>query len=119
VSPDSAGITGARYPAKGLLQFLALAKAAKSQFPGEFDFQLVGRLHTDYQYLAGEIEEEATDRKVPEEVLSRGDFVARLRELDFALFLFQGVYYELTASGVLVDCIALNLPVISTENGPG
>jgi|GEM_PF-1449516 hypothetical protein len=116
VSPIRLGLLGLATPQKGLLQFLALAKAAKSQFPGEFDFQLVGRLHTDYQYLAGEIEE-ATDRKVPEEVLSRGDFVARLRELDFALFLFQGVYYELTASGVLVDCIALNLPVISTENG--
>lgn len=113
--PVRVGLLGLATPQKGLLNFLALAREARDSYPGEFDFELVGRLHQDYQHLAGEVEE-VSGRSVPQGVLSREEFLTRLARLDYALFLFEGGYYQFTPSGVLVDCIAMNLPVISTSS---
>lgn len=112
VKPIRLGLLGLATPQKGLLNFMSLAREAQLNFPGEFEFELIGRLHEDFRYLKEECEQ-LTCAPLSDGVLSREEFVERIAHLDFALFLFAGGHYDLTASGVLVDCMALEVPVIA------
>lgn len=115
IKPIKIGFLGLATPQKGLLNFLSMARTAARRFPGDFEFELIGRLHDDYRYLKRECEQ-WTHHPVTDKVLSRKSFINRVSGLDFAVFLFDGKHYDLTASGVLVDCMALGLPVIARPN---
>lgn len=107
-APLSVGLLGLATPQKGLLPFVELAEA----FQGRPDvrFELVGRLHTDIP--------EDVSRRIraccpPTAVrLPRDEFVRRVGALTFAAFFFDLEHYGLTASGVLLDCIAMGIPVL-------
>lgn len=43
-------------------------------------------------------------------------FVERARRLTYGAFFFDGEHYSLTASGVLLDCIALGIPLLGCRH---
>ncbi|MCK8516790.1 hypothetical protein M0534_10725 [Methylonatrum kenyense] len=109
------GLLGLCSPQKGLFRFLEMAKYARESGYDDLRFEIVGRLHEDVvdasrNYLA------YLDRWPSCERIPRGEYVDAVRNLDLAAFLFQGKYYELTASGVLLDCIALGVPLLAMDS---
>lgn len=110
--PVRIGLLGLATPQKGLLHFLRLAKAFSGR---EIAFELVGRVHQSYrQQLTSELH--YLDSMPVEAPLPRAEFVARIKRLSYAAFFFDGNHYSLTASGVLLDCIALGIPLLGRRH---
>jgi hypothetical protein len=112
LNPLSIGMLGLATPQKGLLVFLGLAKEFNG---GNIDFELVGRIHQDYRF-GTRFELQYLKSPVAIDPIPRAEFVARLKQLSYAAFFFDGDYYSLAASGVLLDCIALGIPLVARRH---
>lgn len=109
------GLLGLCTPQKGLFRFLRLAKYAHDNGVSGVRFEIVGRLHEDSVSAARPFmnylwRQPSADR-VP-----RHEFVRSVSILDYGAFLFEGNHYEMTASGVLLDCVGLGVPLVKSEN---
>jgi len=102
------GLLGLCTPQKGLLRFLALAKHFSAS---GFRFDIVGRIHEDFQKTV-EADLRYLCKKPSMLPLGRAEFTHCVSELHYAAFFFSGGHYSLTASGVLLDCIALGIPIV-------
>lgn len=106
------GLCGLLTPQKGLAQMIMLAELFETR---AVNFHLHGRLHQQLQNNdAGTYKAFATKPCV--ERIKRQEFVERMASLDLGAFFFTGSYYELTASGVLLDYMALGLPLFGYKN---
>lgn len=107
-SPIELGIVGVATRAKGFDIFVRLARNLAESAPGRLRFNVVGRVHPDFA---------ATDltclaAPVGFDDLRRADFVARLKRLHYVCLPFQGGYYEMGASGAVLDAITFRKPLI-------
>jgi len=106
--PLTIGLLGLATPQKGLFRFLELAEMLQSK---DVHFVIAGRIHASFQ------EAVASRLKVLEfrpktGPMPRSVFRQRLEQITYAAFFFEGKHYTLTASGVLLDCIAMGIPLL-------
>jgi glycosyltransferase involved in cell wall biosynthesis len=112
--PVKIGLLGLCTPQKGLNVFLDLARKLADS-PARIEFHVVGRIHEQFaertlafmRYLSGQ------PSQAP---LPRAEFVRGAAALHYAAFFFDGGHYAATASGVLLDCIALGIPLIGRRH---
>lgn len=113
--PIRVALLGLATPQKGLRVFLDLARTMHERHPGVAEFHLVGRVHADCVSLAADHACYLHTRPASDS-LPRADYRAALGSMDYACFFFEGRHYEMTASGVMLDCMALGLPVIGRHS---
>lgn len=112
--PLQIGFLGLGTKQKGIAAFLDVAAAIKRNYPDKADFHVVGRLHTDIDSntLPG-IDSLAT--KPSQSRLKRDLYEKFVRQLHYVCLFFDGKHYDVTASGVLLDCIGREKPVITSN----
>lgn len=111
-APLAIGLLGLATPQKGLLRFLTVAEALQGK---RTEFHLVGRVHHDWRNkVEGRLGVLALQPEL--QPMARELFVSRARQLSYAAFFFDGEHYALTASGVLLDCIALGIPLLGCRH---
>jgi glycosyltransferase involved in cell wall biosynthesis len=108
-SPVRIGFVGLGTTDKGVDIFLDIARRVGGRHPGRVAFVHVGRIPegTDPAAFEGLAHEPATGQ------LARAEFVARLRSLDYVLLPFRRGYYDLSASGALLDAVTWLKPVVA------
>ena len=109
--PIRIGLVGQATEAKGITPFLALAAHFQQINPHDVSFHLVGRAPDGsdlarFSPLADPISTEHWSREA---------FLARLGSLHYVCLPLQPEYYELSASGALIDAITWLKPVIATK----
>ncbi len=112
-SPLRVGFVGQATHAKGIGIFLDVAKAMRARHGAQVAFHVIGRAPpgTDPAIFAP-LEE------IPaEEHLPRAEFVRRIARLHYVLLPFRPGYYDLAASGALIDAITWLKPVIAMPVG--
>ncbi len=109
--PVRIGFVGQATEAKGFDTYLAVASAAKARHGDAVAFHLVGRAMpgTDLAPFAVLADTVGTEH------LPRAEFVRRLAALHYVLLPFRSGYYDLSASGALIDAITWLKPVIATD----
>ncbi len=109
--PLRIGFVGLGTADKGMDAFLAVARAVGAKQPGRAEFIHVGRIPegADPADFAGLAQPPATAQ------LARSEFVARIAGLHYVLLPFRRGYYDLSASGALLDALTWLKPVIATR----
>ncbi len=109
--PLRIGLVGQATEAKGIGPFLELAQRFQVSHPGQVEFHLVGRAPpgADLARFA------PLASPVTHAPLSRAAFVAALARLHFVCLPLQAGYYDLSASGALIDALTWLKPVIATD----
>ncbi len=110
-APLRIGFVGQATAAKGIGFFLDVARDFKARYGDRIEFYLVGRAMpgsdlAPFSVLAHPV---TTDH------LSRAEFVARLAKLHYVFLPFREGYYNLSASGALIDAMTWLKPVIATK----
>jgi hypothetical protein len=108
--PLRIGLVGQATESKGITPFRQLASEFNQTLPDAVSFHLVGHpaAGADIQAFSVLREPTATWR------LSRGEFTERLRRLHYVCLPLESAYYELSASGALIDAINWLKPIIAT-----
>jgi glycosyltransferase involved in cell wall biosynthesis len=110
--PIRVGYVGLGTKAKGFDIFLDVATRIAARHPGRVAFHLIGKVLPDLLEAA----RRAPLAEPPDtEPLSRDTFTARLGRLDFVMLPFRPGYYELSASGGLIDALTWLKPVLATD----
>jgi len=109
--PVQIGFVGQATEAKGISAFLDTAAAFRERYPGLVEFHLIGRMMPD----SDPARFAALDSPASERHLSRQEFLDRLARLDFVFLPFNPGYYNLSASGALLDAITWLKPIIATR----
>jgi glycosyltransferase involved in cell wall biosynthesis len=110
--PVKFGFLGAASERKGFLKYLAVVADISKRFPGLASFHLIGRIRKDQKNLnlpgiESLVEKPETKR------LTRDEYIEKLNNLHYVCLFYEKAY-EFTASGVLLDCISYNKPIIAT-----
>ena len=112
-TPIQFGYLGRATEKKGFSKYLDVASEITKQFPGQANFHFIGRVSEKFRKK--NISKMAFLSELPgESRLSRSDFVDRLKSLHY-ICLFYDHYYEYCASGVLMDSIAWEKPIIASR----
>lgn len=108
-APLRIGFVGTATAAKGIDIFLDLARRLGARFGGRIAFHLVGRALPggDPARFAALAEPVGTAQ------LPRAEFLRRLARLHYVLLPYQPGYYDLSASGALLDAVTWRKPVIA------
>lgn len=108
-APLRIGFVGTATAAKGIDIFLDLARRLTARFGDRIAFHLVGRAlpGSDPHRFAGLAEPVGTAQ------LPRAEFLRRLARLHYVLLPYQPGYYDLSASGALLDAVTWRKPVIA------
>ena len=111
--PIRIGFVGQGTHAKGIDVFLDVAARVKARHPGRVAFHLIGSMRAakDDTDAAAVLEEPPG----LDAALTREIFVTRLARLHYVLLPFRTGYYDLSASGGLVDAVTWLKPVITTR----
>lgn len=112
--PVQFGFLGYATEKKGFSQYLDVASEISMQFPGQANFHVIGQVSEEYKrknfskmaYI-GEIPQK-------ESPLNRNEYVDRLKCLHYVC-MFYDKHYEFCASGVLMDSIAWEKPIIASQ----
>ena len=107
--PIRIGLVGLATAAKGTDLFLDIARDMTARFPGKVSFHHVGRLTpgADPAPFAVLADPPSTAH------LSRAEFTARLAALHYVFLPIREGYYNLSASGALLDAMTWAKPVIA------
>jgi hypothetical protein len=107
--PIRIGLVGLASAAKGTALFLEIAREMTVRFPGKVTFHHVGRLtpEADPAPFAILAEPPSTAH------LPRAEFTARLAALHYVFLPISERYYNLSASGALLDAMTWAKPVIA------
>jgi len=97
---------GQATPHKGFPEFVRLAELARAKGNARMDFRAVGPARRDVR----DIDQSALSRRASDGPLERREFLAELSTADL-VFVWQSDYYDLTPSGILLDCIGLGVPM--------
>lgn len=106
--PIRIGFVGLATRDKGYDVFLRAARDSKLRFGNRIEFHHVGRLSSDVDSPA------FSDLAFPVSTapLDRSTFAARLAELHYVMLPYREGYYNLSASGALIDAITWLKPMI-------
>lgn len=111
--PVQFGYLGRATQKKGFSKYLDVASEISAQFPGQANFHFIGRVSDKFRYKNRS--KMAFLTEVPgKERLSRAEYVDRLKCLHYVC-LFYSDFYEFCASGILMDSIAWEKPIIATK----
>jgi glycosyltransferase involved in cell wall biosynthesis len=107
--PLHIGFLGLATPQKGFDVFLGLAEKVRAMHGSNVQFHALGRAMTGAETRSYEV----LDTSPTREGLSRDEYVRRVHGLHFVCLPYRGSHYELSASGVLLDAIALLKPIVA------
>ena len=99
---------------KGFSSFLDTAEKIKEEYREEAEFHALGRLPATYKNRLDAIMKVLNTRP-SDSILDREEFVKRLKTMHYVCLFFDEKYYRLSASGVLLDAIAFEKPIISSD----
>jgi len=107
--PIRIGLVGLATAAKGTELFLDIAREMTAHFPGKVTFHHVGRLTPDANPAPFAVLADPPSTAH----LSRAQFTARLAALHYVFLPIREGYYNLSASGALLDAMTWAKPVIA------
>jgi hypothetical protein len=107
--PICIGLVGLATAAKGTDLFLDLAREMTARFPGKVTFHHVGRLTPDADPAPFAVLADPPSTAH----LSRADFTVRLAALHYVFLPIREGYYNLSASGALLDAMTWAKPIIT------
>jgi glycosyltransferase involved in cell wall biosynthesis len=110
-APVRIGFVGLGTADKGIDTFLRLARRSRARWSGRVEFVHVGHLHESFK------SSDFSDIKYPPmfSSLTRNEFRNRLKSLHYILLPFRRGYYDLSASGAILDAITWLKPIIATR----
>ncbi len=111
--PLRVGFVGLATPDKGIGLFLEVARTMRKAHGRLIAFHLVGRVMQGANLADFDVLEEPPSPGH----LPRSEFVRRLAALHYVMLPFRGGYYDLAASGALIDAVTMLKPVIATPVG--
>jgi len=109
--PVQVGFVGQATEAKGISAFLETAATFRERYQGLVEFHLIGRVMPGGDPASFAV----LDSPASERHLSRQEFLDRLARLHFVFLPFKPGYYNLSASGALLDAITWLKPIIATR----
>jgi glycosyltransferase involved in cell wall biosynthesis len=110
--PLHVGLVGRGSREKGFPDFLDIVARVTAAFPGECLFHVVGLVQQPFMDAAARAPLVEPPGATP---LSREEFRARLRQLHFIMLPFRKGYYDLSASGGLLDALTWLKPVLASR----
>jgi glycosyltransferase involved in cell wall biosynthesis len=110
--PIRIGFVGQGTESKGFDIFLDVAERITARHPGRVAFHVIGSVRPELMEaaLAAPLAEPPGTQP-----LSRETFTARLDRLHFVMLPFRSGYYDLSASGGLIDALTWLKPVLATD----
>ncbi len=108
--PVKFGFLGRAVELRGFPVFLKLASEMVKEYQGRVEFHAIGRYNKKEDFSS------ITDVLVTKpciEPLERLDFIERAKKLHYVIFPLSPQFYQLAASGSLMDAIAWGKPVIA------
>lgn len=112
-TPIHFGFLGRATETKGFSEYLSVASEISKRFSRQVKFHLIGRINEN-QRRANQSKMTLLSETPGTEWLSHNEYINRLKNLHFVC-LFFNEYYECCASGVLIDSIAWEKPIIATQ----
>jgi hypothetical protein len=112
IEPIRFGFLGLADKSKGFPLFVELANHIVAKFGRRVEFHAVGLFPVKGTPVSGT---EVLATKPGSMLMSRADFVRAIRPLHFIILPHEPLAYRLTASGVLLDAIAWQKPVIARK----
>ncbi len=110
--PVRIGFVGQGTYAKGFDIFLDVATRLSARHPGRLAFHMIGGAQSQFM-------EAASLAPLAEPIgthgLSREAFTSRLARMHFVMLPYRTVYYDLSASGGLIDAVNWLRPVLATD----
>jgi glycosyltransferase involved in cell wall biosynthesis len=110
--PFRFGFLGLALKSKGFGIFVDVANAMSSKFERCVEFHAIGRVADDAAPAKGA---EVLTTKPTITQIARADFIKALSQLHFVVLPHEAASYMLTASGVLLDAIAFEKPIIARK----
>ncbi len=110
--PIRFGFLGVAIEIKGFPLFVKIAKEVTAKYERRAEFHLIGRCPTDGKPVNGT---EALATKPVDALMSRADFIRCISSLHFVVLPHETTRYTLSASGVLLDAVAWEKPVIARK----
>jgi hypothetical protein len=110
--PIRFGFLGLAVRSKGFPLFLEIAQAVRPRYAGRAEFHAIGRLDEDSRSAQGL---DVLEKKPACAQLPRADFLKAVSKLHFILLPHDPAFYSITASGVLLDAIAFQKPIIARK----
>lgn len=103
------GFVGQATEAKGISRYLELAQKLKQRYPQDARFFVIGRAYPgdDLSRFA------VLDHPITHEHLERVKFIELLASMHFVVLPYQEGYYELSASGALLDAMTWQKPIVT------
>jgi glycosyltransferase involved in cell wall biosynthesis len=111
--PIRLGFLGRASEKKGFSKYLSVASEISKRFPEQVKFHFIGWI-SDKEKRKKHIKMSFLSETPGTKRLSRREYVNRLKGLHFVCLFFDK-YYETCASGVLLDSIAWQKPIIATQ----
>jgi hypothetical protein len=111
-SPIQFGFLGLALKSKGFPLFVETAQAITARYEKHAEFHAIGRLAEEGK-LAQRLDVLATKPTYAQ--LPRADFLAAISKVHFIVLPYDSAFYSLTASGVLLDAIAFQKPIIARK----
>lgn len=102
---------GQATPQKGFPEFVRLAELARASGNARMEFRAAGAVRRDTR----DIDQSALSRRAGDQPLERREFLAELSVAD-VVFAWQSEHYDLTPSGMLLDCIGLGVPLVGRRS---
>lgn len=108
--PIRFGFLGTALKSKGYPLFVEAANAITAKYGRRAEFHVIGRCPEESKSVKGT---QALTRPPAAELLTREDFIRGVTPLHFLVLPYEAAFYSLAASGVLLDAIAWQKPVIA------
>lgn len=108
--PIRIGFLGTALKSKGYPLFVSVANIITEQYGRRAEFHVIGRCPEESRSVKGV---QALTTQPAAGQLTREDFVRGITSLHFVVLPYEPASYSLTASGVLLDAIAWQKPVIA------
>jgi len=109
-NPIRFGFLGLADKSKGFPLFLELANDIMAKHRGTAEFHVIGRFPEHITQMSGT---EALTTTPGTDLMSREKFVLGVRQLHFVVLPHDAATYTLTASGVVLDAIAWQKPILA------
>jgi hypothetical protein len=109
-APVRFGFLGTTDTRKGFPVFVQLANEVTSIYPSRSEFHVIGRLTDEGKLVSGM---EALTTKPAGMQLTRSEFIQGISPLHYVVLPYEVVPYTLSASGVLLDAVAWEKPIIA------
>lgn len=108
--PVRFGLLGTALKSKGYPLFVKAANAITGRYGRRAEFHVIGRCPEESRRVTGV---EALTTQPAASPLTREDFVRGIAPLHFVVLPYQVAYYILSASGVFLDAVAWQKPIIA------